>query len=1628
MEIDDSDHSSDTDSVSVASTSMLKRNIKGRLTSIQGFVDWNPKNCDKLRIEPNGGSLESEHEQLVWLWKSIEINLDEPLMLRQFIIPLNKGGVPHPVLPDWEEYLTEANEDRKIQERLSNLRIEIQFGEEDLQEKTLRMKQAQELLQTESTEEEIVVTGKKKKTVISKPSDNKEDLLKHYEVCKQERKRASNELERLHDKLNTFESHIWKIAKKCVQIDKKALANFKLAYNALGEHITKLIQTLGSKVKIRNILEDGSLHSGRNPLIHGLWREIYENIIERLYPNSVEMMIVLVNDLLTDSQKEGETYECFFHRMNERARVLQERSITTMTWRELASITALTKGKKEIMHGYLASERQLRLAQRENALINSHLGVKLDPSKDRERWAARMADYVTTLSEGTKNEKKLQVKKEGANVQSAQRTTPVAMTAESDEKKKSEGSKGIHKDVCYWHFRGNCKNGDKCKFKHVNLVPAPQAEPKGTSNNGYISLSSESKEKAITWDSAASKHYCSVDQAPPVFNMDFQDKVTGIGGSACVIGKFDGTNLHINGDINVVEGIPKSTILMSLGEQNQINEFGDEGVTILKGKIGVRAHVSSDIAMELEDIIKKIEDKGQVEGRAILAPNNVYEELQPFVVDDQNAEAYDIGDVFEVMTSGSYLAIEVKSSFENTAMLSKASGTKYYNRRIKLDSPEEYVRLMSDCGMSRAVLVNGVRNKAIQGIPSTITEEIINDFFHNSGPDLITEMTKMVTTALDTNLASQHTIIPGHTVIIDAIDPPFSREPEIRSRVVKSLAGYRDSVVAMDEGTGYISILGRQKKEDPHLVVDTIMDMWHTKKNSLRVVKTDDEFLLQDDVELLDGSKVMFRQAPPYDHRRVLNTIEGANRWLQDTAQLAMNRLYELVLQKWLTDHQWAKLWYHALLYAVRIWNLGEAHNNPSYTRYEMWHGCKPNLQELIFLPFGTLVVTRRGVVGSFGRGCPGIYVGPSPTVPGGILIYNPKSGHIMKTGSFVPRDYFPLSSDYSVGNVVEKYYGILAIDSSTVTAAASEGDGIEVQGDVEDDVCYVITDHSIPPKPLLPRNRRKALQTEEAWKAALARETRKLIEAGTFKEIKEKQAYGKMLVKLKLLPVMEYKWKECPTTGKERWVECIRLVANGSYDKRDNVRYAITPNRIVILTIININCILGLVEITSDAVRAYLQAKPITDDIVIQIPSYVREGTDLPEEAVLGTALYGTTDAALAFEIFAESKLSECGFQPLEIAQSIYVKQVDGKLLKIIRHSDDFHMSGVEPDNRNILVNEMQKLSELIKMTPPQPMRKFLGLEITKYNSKGIIDMDGGIVVLHMRSKVIELYNKFSYLCNQYNAKGRYRKLPAPQDNTRDLGEDDEMSQVLDEDDHKVFRSLVGGLLWIANGYRWDTKYACFVLTLRMHKPRRWDMFLAVWLLEYIYNTRDVPLVLGGSEVRIHVYSDASFATLPEARSPKGHLLKLNEISGAIFAEVHSISIAVKSIFEAELIACSEGFDTAQFIINVLEELGINRNVTPKVKTDSEAVIAWIKGKNVSVKSKHLKPKFYGTRHVIQDGVVDLEYIPGVENPADILTKILPLKDHLKHLRTIMGHALIDFDCDGVTQVYMNEISNEED
>nr|GMD10698.1 Retrovirus-related Pol polyprotein from transposon TNT 1-94 [Ipomoea batatas] len=102
--------------------------------------------------------------------------------------------------------------------------------------------------------------------------------------------------------------------------------------------------------------------------------------------------------------------------------------------------------------------------------------------------------------------------------------------------------------------------------------------------------------------------------------------------------------------------------------------------------------------------------------------------------------------------------------------------------------------------------------------------------------------------------------------------------------------------------------------------------------------------------------------------------------------------------------------------------------------------------------------------------------------------------------------------------------------------------------------------------------------------------------------------------------------------------------------------------------------------------------------------------------------------------------------------------------------------------------------------------------------------------------------------------------------------------------------------------------------------------------------------------------------------------------------------SIVALSTTEAEYIAATEGVKEATWLLGLVMELGVSQSQTV-VFLDSQSVIHLTKNDTYHAKTKHIDViRYHFIRDVVAAGDIVVQKVHTLENPADMLTKPLPI------------------------------------
>lgn len=1147
--------------------------------------------------------------------------------------------------------------------------------------------------------------------------------------------------------------------------------------------------------------------------------------------------------------------------------------------------------------------------------------------------------------------------------------------------------------------------------------------------------------------------------------------------------------------------------LMSVARELQKDAEGRPGVAIFSESGAVRFRVTPELMTRITQLVDQATAEDLVEGEAVMK-NYVYEQV--FSVEG------DLGEDLESMSEDAPAAYAVSHNM--------------FGSRIRLSSVDQVLNFLAESGLSEETLLRGIKNRSVMGIPPVVTLDAAKDYFKHvdkSPAQLEAEISK-ARLVHPVDFEEERAELPGEVLQIDNVDPSFSRKKSEHSeeplggadpiagavksakKVVPSVGGYKDAVLAVDEKTGYAHLQGRVSKKDPHKVLELFINKWKGRWGTLKFVKADKEFVTEESIDLVNKHGARFRQAVPGDHRRVISMAEGLSRWIQEKGQANMNRLKPWVKSKLLTETQARSLWYHALRHGLFANNFRPSLSDPGKTRYEMGTGDAANLSSVVMMPFGMRLMGKNLINAEDGRGSECLYIGPSSTVRGGILTYSIATGRVSVKYAFLPIQNVTRPAEQLTRSISKQIYGkiqdapeqvqaqpkvavpgweeiqgydhtpvtgeappaALAPRSATeaqavpepgvsVTEESAEAEaGVESQsgvnpesdppavgqsGDLAQPVVgaksggvdltvqakrpavisnygtrakgkarvlvvdeFPVEEERRPPKPKPPPG--KVCDQCPLWKAAEAREIAKLQEEDTFVPLPVDD-WGRPVrpenaMVLRLLRIREYKWKPDPETGVDRWLECVRLVCDGSVDKRPENYYAETPDRTLLFLMSAAEASLGIKSTGSDVTRAYLNALSLDRNIVVVSPSGL---TGLPKEALLNKGLYGSRAGALSWQVWIDERMvKDLQYQKLDVCRGVYMKKTEGgKTVRAYRHSDDFRVSSEDVAGRT---TEEKKMRGLVRMAEFAPLDRFLGCTFEYVNVEtGEPDPDGTIVLVRQVDKIREMETEFADLRGLFNKRGRVRKNPVPVDAIKfDEDLDEVFGRFLSPPEVKLYQSVVGCVNWVVNSTRPDAMLGNFLLSTRMAKPRWWDLSLAAHMVDYLVGTAEAPLVLGGPVLEPEIYADASFASLPDRRSILGHLAVMGKGSGAIYAQVSTTKTAVTSIWEAELMAGCRGMDTGLYLTQACKELDYPVSGTRVVWVDNKAEVDWVKGSVSNKRSRHIDVRYYRSRHLQETGEVSFEYIRTEDNIADILTKPLAWRLFRKHATQILGHGLV--------------------
>ena len=406
------------------------------------------------------------------------------------------------------------------------------------------------------------------------------------------------------------------------------------------------------------------------------------------------------------------------------------------------------------------------------------------------------------------------------------------------------------------------------------------------------------------------------------------------------------------------------------------------------------------------------------------------------------------------------------------------------------------------------------------------------------------------------------------------------------------------------------------------------------------------------------------------------------------------------------------------------------------------------------------------------------------------------------------------------------------------------------------------------------------------------------------------------------------------------------------------------------------------------DFVTAFLNGHmdPSFDIYVEQPHGFVQKETSgTPLYYLLRKALYGLKQAPLLWYQRLISYLSDkLHFTPFSAEVCLYRR---GQTYILIYVDDLLIMA---PSGHSI-DEILSIISGDFNITSLGPVAHFLGMRVIREGLSHI--------TLLQDTYVAKLLAEFGFI------GGSRKSVSTPMDSAIIL--DKTFSNPLSEAEHSTFLRLNGSLQWLASLTRPDIAFAVNWLARHSACPTARHLGGAHRILRYLRATPYRGLRYGESR-ELELYTDAAHGDdLATRRSTTGFVFTLS--GGPITWRSARQPIVTLSSTEAEYVAASTATQSGLWLRQILSDFHFPGLAQPlPLFTDSCSSIAIATNPFGTKRSKHIELRWHFLRDQIANGAITIQHIPGVDMPADGLTKPLE-KVAFQRFVALLGMAEVD-------------------
>ena len=345
--------------------------------------------------------------------------------------------------------------------------------------------------------------------------------------------------------------------------------------------------------------------------------------------------------------------------------------------------------------------------------------------------------------------------------------------------------------------------------------------------------------------------------------------------------------------------------------------------------------------------------------------------------------------------------------------------------------------------------------------------------------------------------------------------------------------------------------------------------------------------------------------------------------------------------------------------------------------------------------------------------------------------------------------------------------------------------------------------------------------------------------------------------------------------------------------------------------------------------------------------------------------ALYGLKQAPRAWYMKIDKYLTDHGFQRSPSDANLYIKHTGDDILFVVVYVDDLIITG---SSAHLIHGIKQDLCSTFDMTDLGLLHYCLGVEVWQTENN---------IFLSQSKYARNLVERF----RMQDCK----PTTTPMEPGLKLSAQSSSPLV----DETLFRQLVGSLIYLT-ATRPDISFAVSYISRFMSAPKADHWIAAKRVLRYVRGTLDYGLLYTrSSDPTLSGYTDSDWAgSVDDRKSTAGYVFSLG--SGAItWASKKQQAVALSST-EAEYRGAVKASCEAVWLRRMLADMHVSQAGPTPLFCDNQGVLKLAKNPVFHERTKHVEIHCHYIRQLVEDGSIQLLYVPTTEQPTDIFTKPL--------------------------------------